>query len=313
MNFSPAWMSFCAQAVARGDMLLQAETPLSTLSTLRIGGIAAQTAYPCNTDTLCRAARILYTERIPFLVIGNASNLLFCDTGFAGVILVTRRLNRCFISGTQVTALCGASLPALSRAAEQSALSGLEFAAGIPATLGGAVYQNAGAFGASVSELLLESIAYCPKTDRTVTLTPQEHAFSYRHSAYSENGLILLQATLTLTPSERTQIAQRTAAYAAYRKRTQPLGTPSAGSTFLRMEGAPPPAALIEQAGLKGTRIGGAQVSEKHAGFLVNCGGATATDVLSLISLCKREVYAKSGISLLCEIEYATENKKTRI
>lgn len=312
MKHSARFASFCQQMCQKDALTVTRNTPLYTLSTLRIGGAAAMILYPKTIAVLYRTLCLLGEEGLPYLVVGNASNLLFSDDGYDGVIVCTRHLTRFWVRDTLLVAECGVSLPRLARACAAQSLGGLEFAAGIPATVGGAVYQNAGAFGDCIGAHVVSAVVCSPARKAPWRVMGEALSFSYRHSCVSAEDWTVLCVTLALAPRKKEQIEADMQRYAAYRAATQPQGAPSAGSTFVRTEGAPPPAALIEGAGCKGMRIGGAQISQKHAGFVVNAGGAAAADVLALIAECRRKVYEQSGVQLQCEIEYITDKGKEK-
>lgn len=269
-------------------------------STFRIGGEARLAVFPCDRRQMTDVLAFLSEEELPFEVLGNASNVLFSFERYEGVLVFTDRVDRIHWEGNTLHCDCGASLTSLAQRAAERGLSGLEFAYGIPGTVGGSVFMNAGAYGSSISDLLTESEAYDWKTNTHGSL--REHHFGYRHSIYMEEPhLVCLGATLLLTPDGSEQIRARMKANMESRREKQPLNYPSAGSYFKRPEGHFA-GKLIEDAGLKGTRIGGAQVSEKHAGFLINLGGATASDVLALEELVCQRVLERFGVRLEREV-----------
>ena len=274
---------------------------LSSYSTMKVGGPATLAAFPKNGTELAALIREARENKIRYIIVGNASNILFADKGFDGLVIFTTAMREVQWNGTSVTAGCGASLTGLSAAAIKKGLSGLEFAFGIPGTVGGAVYMNAGAYGSQVSAVLTES-TYLHGTE-ILQRSAEEHQFGYRTSVYRSNDDIILSATFTLTPADPEAIALQAQKNMDSRKSKQPLEYPNAGSVFKRPEGAFP-GALIEQAGLKGLRIGGAEISEKHANFIVNKGNATADDILRLTETAQKEVYRRFGILLETEIIY---------
>ncbi len=285
------------------ETVLKENESLAKHSTMRVGGPAKLAAFPKNADDLKVLIHIAKTNRLRHIIVGNASNILFDDSGFDGLVIFTTAMRSVSWNGNTVTAECGASLTGLSAEATKKGLSGLEFAFGIPGSIGGAVYMNAGAYGSEISAVLTESTYL--QNGEILTRTAKEHRFAYRTSIYRETNDIVLSATFTLTPDDPETIRARAAHNMDSRKTKQPLEFPNAGSVFKRPEGAFP-GALIEQAGLKGLRIGGAEISEKHANFIVNRGGATASDILRLIDTARSEVYQKFNILLETEIIYIT-------
>lgn len=281
--------------------ILKENEPLSAHSTMRVGGPAALAAFPTGSAELSALIQRAKEASVRYIIVGNASNILFSDDGFDGLAIFTTAMRRVVWNGARVTAECGASLTGLAAAATKRGLSGLEFAFGIPGTVGGAVYMNAGAYGSQVSAVLTSS-EYL-QGDTVLTRNAEEHKFGYRTSIYRSTDDIILSAEFTLTPGDPEEIAAKAAKNMESRRSKQPLEFPNAGSVFKRPEGAFP-GALIEEAGLKGLRIGGAEISEKHANFIVNRGNATASDILRLVETVQKEVYKRSGILLETEIIY---------
>ena len=287
------------------ESIIKENESLSLHSTMRVGGPAKLAAFPRNSDELSALISLAKENNIRHIIIGNASNILFDDGGFEGLVIFTTAMRTITWNGNTVTAECGASLTGLSAAATKKGLSGLECAFGIPGSIGGAVYMNAGAYGSEISAVLTESTYL--QNGEIRKRTAAEHHFSYRTSIYRSTDDIILSATFTLTPDDPKEIEARASRNMTSRKTKQPLEYPNAGSVFKRPEGAFP-GALIEQAGLKGLRIGGAEISEKHANFIVNRGGATASDILSLIRTAQNEVYKQFGIMLETEIIYINQD-----
>lgn len=270
-------------------------------TSFKIGGPAEIFLRPRTAPDLGRALALAKDRELGLLVIGNGSNLLVPDEGIPGVVVTTTGLSAVEAEGEILTAESGAILSRVAAAALRHSLAGMEFASGIPGTLGGAIYMNAGAYGGEMKDILLESTALGPD-GREYTFTNEEHHFSYRHSAYMENGYLILRAKLRLPKGEKPEIRAKMEELSKRRKEKQPVEYPSAGSVFKRPEGCFA-GELIEKSGLKGARIGGAVVSEKHAGFIINDGGATADDVKKLIEKIKSEVYKNFGVEMLCEIK----------
>jgi UDP-N-acetylmuramate dehydrogenase len=282
--------------------MIRENEPLSSHSTMRVGGPAALAAFPTNRLELSELIRTAKAHNVRHIIVGNASNILFSDRGFDGLAIFTTAMRNTVWNGTSVTADCGASLTGLSAAATKKGLSGLEFAFGIPGTIGGAVYMNAGAYGSQISAVLTSS-EYLTRDGEILTRNAEDHKFGYRTSIYRSTDDIILSAEFTLLPGDPEEIAAKAKKNMDSRRSKQPLEFPNAGSVFKRPEGAFP-GALIEEAGLKGLRIGGAEISEKHANFIVNKGNATADDILRLTETAQNKVYQKFGILLETEIIY---------
>ncbi len=271
-------------------------------STFRVGGIAPLGVFPRNVSEAVVAFSILRECSADFHVIGKGSNLLFADGEHKSVFVFTERIKDLYCDGTKIYAGAGVTLASLATFASELSLSGLEFAKGIPGSVGGAVYMNAGAFGSQMSDVLVSSRALDTKSVEIEEVT--FHGFGYRKSVYMEKpSLICLGATLELKQGNRETINAVMKEYAEKRRASQPLELPSAGSYFKRPEGNFA-GKLIEDAGLKGYRIGAAAVSEKHAGFIVNLGGATAFEILELEKFVRTKVFEKFGVMLEREVEF---------
>lgn len=281
--------------------------PLSRVTSFRIGGNADLAVYPADAEAFAYALDVAVREGVPYTVIGNGSNTLARDGGFRGVVFVTTDMRRVTVDGTRLTGGCGVLLGSVGTNASRAGLAGAEFANGIPGTLGGAVYMNAGAYGGQLSDIVCETTCYDLDTKQVLRLNNAAQHFGYRHSVFMEKNYIVLSATLQLTKDEPDAIRARMNDYLARRREKQPLEYPSAGSVFKRPEGHFA-GKLIEDAGLKGLRVGGAEVSPKHAGFIVNVGGATAADVLELVKRIREKVYETSGVTLECEIRTIGED-----
>lgn len=275
---------------------------LSLHSTFKIGGPCDLFVVPDNEDELITVLSDLSKSDINYIVVGRGSNSLYDDAGFRGVVVSTENLDAVSISGDTITFGVGYQFTKAAIFAETNGLSGLEFAYGIPGFVGGAVYMNAGAYGGEVSQVLIESRYYDALTDTIDTFKGEEHCFGYRTSVYKDNPqFVILSATFKLVSADRDAIKNTMNDFMSRRREKQPLEYPSGGSVFKRPEGYFA-GKLIEDCGLKGYRIGGAEVSEKHAGFIVNKGGATCNDVLSLISHIQSVVMEKYGVMLECEL-----------
>lgn len=277
------------------------DEPLAKHTSFRIGGPARRMAFPERTEQLVVLDGILREQGIRTVLLGNGTNILFPDEGLNAVVVATgemKGVRRC--GEDMLEAEAGISLARLATEAWQAELTGLEFAHGIPGSLGGGVVMNAGAYDGTLADVLSEVTALWP--DGIRTLTPNELRLSYRHSIFTdEPEAIVLRARLKLRRGEGTTIRIRMDELMERRRRSQPLEYPSAGSTFKRPPGHYA-GALIESCGLKGLRIGGAEVSEKHAGFVINTGGATCSDVLQLIETVQRRVLEATGVTLEPEV-----------
>ena len=282
-----------------GRIDIKENAPLSEYSSFRIGGPCDLVIHPKSIAALMDTIQILKEQTYPFRVFGNASNLLFSDDGYRGAVIFTTAMQGFEVKDNVITAEAGLSFTALAAKAKNHALTGLEYAFGIPGTVGGAVYMNAGAYGGAVSDNLVKSVCYDPNTKTVLEIT--DHAFAYRHSCYMENGYIILSATFCLDKANEEDIAAKMKEHMDSRRSKQPLEYPSAGSVFKRPEGYFT-GKLIEDAGLKGFSIGGAQVSEKHAGFIINRGSASAKDVNDLIEHIQKTVFELYGVRLETEI-----------
>ena len=276
---------------------------LSQYSSFKIGGDADIALFPDSAEKFIAALRKLRCCKIDHTVIGNGTNVLFSDEGYHGAIVFTTGMNSVTVSGNMISAEAGCSFTALAVMAQKNSLTGLEFAYGIPGTVGGAVFMNAGAYDGETAYVLEESTYYDPRTDKVDIMTGPDHGFCYRHSAYMENGCIVLKALIRLKHGDPEAIKSKMDDFMQRRKAKQPLELPSAGSAFKRYPGRYT-AQMIDELGLKGYTSGGAKVSEKHAGFIVNNGGASAKDVLTLIGYIKDKIYEKYGIQIEPEIRY---------
>lgn len=302
----PKELSRVLSAFSPDECEFQRAVPLAQLTTFRIGGPCLALALPRTEEALGRLLSLLYSEGIPRIVIGNGSNLLAPDRGYPGVVISTRLLNKIFLCEQTIEAGAGASLSAVCREASRAGIGGFALLAGIPATVGGALYMNAGAFGVTVGDLTA-SVRVLPSTGgEPLVLSREECLFDYRRSVFDHRGLVVLGATLTGDPIPVEQALSKEREILEYRGRSHPLSLPSAGSVFRRPPGDYA-GRLIEAAGLKGRSVGGAKVSPQHAGFIVNTGGATATDVLTLVGVVRDTVKERFGVTLELEIEYLGE------
>lgn len=280
------------------------QLPLDAHSSFHIGGRARLALYPQSAVQLVQALRFLHRKSVPFAVLGMASNVLFSDDGYDGVLVFTVGCRQMRVEETSVFCEAGVLLKSAANAALEHALEGLEFAHGIPGTVGGALFMNAGAYGGCMKDVCVRSYAYDCVRDAVLTLEGEAQAFGTRESIYTAHPeYTALGAELVLKKGERQCIAARMEAFRERRRLSQPLEYPSAGSIFKRPAGHFA-GKLVEDCGWKGRFVGGAQVSEKHAGFIVNRGGATAADVRSLIADIRADVLQKTGVALECEVRY---------
>lgn len=290
---------------ARDDQILLSE-PMSRHTTFRVGGPADVFFMPESGEQVKRTLEMARAAGVPAYVVGNGSNLIVRDGGVRGlVIALGEGMSEVSRDGNTVTAQAGASLARVAAFAQGEGLSGLEFASGIPGTLGGGCAMNAGAYGGQLSDALIDAEVLMDGAVKTLTVKQMD--MGYRTTLPLRTGGVVLSARFALTPDDPDEIASRMRELNARRRDKQPLNYPSAGSTFKRPEGHFA-GALIEGAGLKGRSVGGAQVSEKHAGFIVNTGGATASDILALIKVVQDEVKARYGVELQTEVRVIGED-----
>ena len=276
--------------------------PMKNHTTFRIGGPADALALPKTPEEVAEVVRFCHEHAQPYYVLGNGSNLLVSDEGYRGLVLqLYRNFNDIQVNGETITVQSGAMLAAVARTAYQTGLTGLEFASGIPGTIGGAVVMNAGAYGGEMKNVLKE-VTVLTKEGEVLVIPAKALELGYRTSVIPKNGWIVLGAVLQLKKGDQEQILARMEELKEQRITKQPLDLPSAGSTFKRPE-VYFAGKLIMDAGLRGFTVGGAQVSEKHCGFVVNRGNATAADVWELICEVKRSVKEMTGVELEPEVK----------
>lgn len=276
--------------------------PMKYHTSFKIGG-NAQLLISVNTyEGLKELLKLCKSENVPVFILGKGSNILVSDKGIEGVVIKLDGVfkNISLVDDDEIFCGAGVSLAKLCNFAYENSLSGLEFAWGIPGSAGGAAFMNAGAYGGNMSDVLV-SCTHIDSDFNQGTFTKKELSLSYRHSIYSENNYIVTGLLLKLQKDSQVEIRNRMDDYMKRRKDKQPLDYPSAGSVFKRPEGYFA-GTLIEQSGLKGYSIGGAKVSEKHAGFIINTGNASCNDVLNLVEYIQNTVKEKHGVSLECEI-----------
>lgn len=276
--------------------------PLSLHTTFRVGGPCDVYVSVASIKEAEELIRLLSMNKVPYFVIGNGSNLLVSDEGFRGVIVeLSKNFSEISVDGEYITASAGALLVKVANEAYKHGLTGLEFASGIPGTIGGGVFMNAGAYGGELKDVVKSVTVLNTETGEISEKSCEEMKFSYRHSIAKEEPLLVLSVILKLSTGNAELIKARMDELKEQRIAKQPLEFPSAGSTFKRPEGYFA-GKLIQDAGLKGYSVGGAQVSEKHSGFVINKGNATASDIFTLISDVQRIVYEKFGVKLETEV-----------
>ncbi len=295
---------------------LHIDEPMKRHTTFGVGG-RADIFIDVSIDELASVMACLRRHEIPVTVVGNGSNLLVSDSGIRGAVLcIGRRINRTEVKKDQDNAMiscqAGALLPRVAMMAADQALSGLEFAAGIPGTIGGAVYMNAGAFGGDMSEIV-SSVTTITEDGEIKDYSACQVGFGYRKSIFSEKNEIITGAVLSLRPGDPSEIRERIKSICDKRKKSQPTGVRSAGSTFRKagdgdlISDLTPAWRLIQQAGMKDARVGGALVSPKHSGFVVNDGSATAGDIYQLICAIRERVKEETGVELEPEVKLLGE------
>lgn len=282
------------------------DEPMSAHTTFRIGGNADAFAAVESVDEIKALINYCREKNIPYMIMGNGSNMLVGDKGIRGLVIqIGKNMSDCRIEGESVYAEAGIMMSTLANKILKAELSGFETLSGIPGTLGGGIYMNAGAYGGEIKDVI-ESVTFIDGDGEIKTLKNSELDFSYRHSMFETGKYVILSCKIKLKKGNYDEISAAMKDYNTRRSDKQPLSMPSAGSTFKRPEGYFA-GKLIEDCGLKGFSIGGAQVSEKHSGFLVNKGGATAKDVLDLIAYVQKTVKEKFGVDLEPEIRLTGE------
>lgn len=289
-----------------GEERVLVEEPMDRHTTFRIGGPADYFLIPETYEQIQKILEICRREELPYFILGNGSNLLVSDQGYRGVIIQTfRNFSGVTVDGNKICAASGALLSAIAAAAKNASLTGFEFAGGIPGTLGGAVVMNAGAYGGEMKDVL-EEVTVMDQEGQIRILKVDELEMGYRTSIIKKAGYLVLEAVIALEPGDQERIKERMRELTEQRTSKQPLEYPSAGSTFKRPEGYFA-GKLIMDCGLRGYRVGGAQVSEKHCGFVINTGGATAQDVRTLMQNVSDKVFEKYGVTLEPEVKFLGE------
>ncbi|RMC54989.1 UDP-N-acetylmuramate dehydrogenase [Lactobacillus sp. ESL0261] len=286
--------------LTKNGIEIKRQVPLSKYTFTKTGGPAELLAFPQNESELKNLVIAAHDNNIPLTIIGNASNLIIRDGGISGIVLILTKMNQIKVDKNKVIAQAGATIVDTAFTAAHHGLSGMEFAAGIPGSVGGAVFMNAGAYGGETCSVI-KGVRVLTRSGKFKSYSQSEMKFSYRHSLVQENGDIVLEAVFALKRSAKNRILADMNYLNALRQYKQPLEYPSCGSVFKRPTGhyvGP----MIIQAGLQGKQIGGAQDSTKHAGFIVNKGNATATDYLDLIHLIQEKIKIKFGLDLHTEV-----------
>lgn len=280
---------------------VKCDEPMNRHTTFRVGGAADYFVIPRTKEEVRDVIAQCKEEGIPYYMLGNGSNLLVADKGYRGVIIqIYKEMSKITVNGTKVTVQAGALLSRIAAEVLDHELTGFEFAAGIPGTLGGACMMNAGAYGGEMKDVLSEVLVLTPEGE-FLTLKAEELELGYRTSIITRKGYVVLEAVITLEKGVEKSIRERMEELREKRVTKQPLEYPSAGSTFKRPEGYFA-GKLIEDTGLRGFRVGGAQVSEKHCGFVINRGDATAADIVELMRQVSERVEEKFGVGLEPEV-----------
>ena len=298
-------IDFALEELEKNKVTVEQNISLANHSSFKIGGTCRLGIFPQSASELKLAISILSKNQVKSKIIGKGSNLLFSDNGYNGALIFTEKMTKILkLSDNTIYAEAGATLKGIANFACAHGLSGLEFAHGIPGSCGGGVYMNAGAYGGEISQILKYSDCYNIEKDELFRIDNSEHNFSYRHSLFCENDkLIVLGACFQLVAAPVNDIKKLMQENLKKRKEKQPLEYPNGGSTFKRPNNGFA-AQMIDECGLKGYCVGGAEVSSKHAGFVINKGGATANDVKELMDIIRSKVYEKFGVVLEAEIQF---------
>lgn len=292
-----------------GDICLK--EPLSKHSSWQIGGPADVFIEPYTIQQIIEIKQYADLMKIPTVVIGNGTNLLFCDEGFRGIIIkIGKNFSKYIIEGKRVCAEAGIWTPKFAKILSDNGLSGLEHTIGIPGTLGGLIFMNGGSGGKCIGDVV-KKIWAIDKNYNLISFSKKECDFSYRKSVFQDSGYIICKIELECEIEDKERIKSETRKILDNRKNKFPLNYPNCGSVFLSNpimnDTFAPPGKLIEEAGLKGYQVGGAQISEKHANFIVNLGNATARDIVSIVQYVRKIVYQRYGLCLESEVKYVGE------
>lgn len=289
-----------------GTLTIKANEPLSNYTYTKTGGPADLLVFPRSVEEVQRVLAAVKQENLTLTVLGNASNLIVKDGGIRGLVMILTDMQELVIEGNQLKAASGVALIEASRQAASAGLTGLEFACGIPGSIGGAIYMNAGAYGGEVKDVISQ-VEVVTRDGQLKTYAGADCDFSYRHSRFQEGDEVILGVTFDLAPGDQSAIDAKVAELTHLRQSKQPLEYPSCGSVFKRPEGYFA-GKLIQDAGLQGYQVGGAQVSTKHAGFIVNVDHATATDYLAVIEQVRLVVWARTGVFMEPEVRIIGED-----
>ena len=289
-----------------GTLTIKANEPLSNYTYTKTGGPADLLVFPRSVEQVQRVLAAVKQENLPLTVLGNASNLIVKDGGIRGLVMILTDMQELVLEGNHLKAASGAALIEASRQAAAAGLTGLEFACGIPGSIGGAIYMNAGAYGGEVKDVISQ-VQTMTRDGQLKTYAGADCDFSYRHSRFQEGDEVILGVTFDLAPGDQSTIDSKVAELTHLRQSKQPLEYPSCGSVFKRPEGYFA-GKLIQDAGLQGYQVGGAQVSTKHAGFIVNVDHATATDYLEVIEHIRLVVWARTGVFMEPEVRIIGED-----
>jgi len=301
------YKDFCRKLVSVFDKeIINIDEPMKNHTSFKVGGNADILAVPNNVEEVIKLITMCREEKVPCFIIGNGSNLLVKDGGIRGVVIKFSRLNKVTVEGDNITAESGATMLDISNAALKADLTGFEFACGIPGSIGGAVAMNAGAYNGEISNVIQSALIMDCRGEIKI-LNKEELELGYRTSSILKCGYTVLRVTLKFQKGEHEKISGRIQDLSRRRSERQPLEFPSAGSTFKRPEGYFA-AKLIEDTGLKGLCVGGAEVSKKHSGFIINKGDATAKDIMDLIEIVQDKVKEKYDVELFTEVRIIGED-----
>lgn len=285
------------------NIKFKTDEPIKNIGYLRVGGASDFVVYPKDEQELTELLAFLVKTCTRHKLVGKMSNLLPEDEGYRGVLIKSDALSSVLRDGEFIRVGCGLSLPSFSSLAMRYGLDGLAELSGIPASVGGAVYMNAGAYGREISDFLVSASVFDPEDGCVKKLSRQELCFEYRYSILKTRTLYLVDATFKLPRGDKKEISERMRAVAEKRRNSQPIAYPSLGSVFKKHKDISA-GYLVDKTGMKGLSVGGASVSQKHAGFIINTGGASAKDYKTLVEIVKRRVDERFGITLCEEIEY---------
>ncbi|MDR6721659.1 UDP-N-acetylmuramate dehydrogenase [Paenibacillus amylolyticus] len=284
---------------------LRSNEPLKDHTYVKVGGYADTLIHPTTTEEIVNVVQIAKSHQIPLTIIGKGSNVIIKDKGIRGITMSLSHFDQIKVHEDTIIAQSGANIIDVSRAALDHGFTGLEFACGIPGSTGGAIYMNAGAYGGQVDDVV-ESADVITRDGQRMTMSREDMKLSYRNSIFKDNEYIILEVTFRLQKGDKEAIAAKMKELTLLREAKQPLEYPSCGSVFKRPEGHFV-GKLIQDCNLQGTRIGGAEISLKHAGFIINADHATAQDYQELINLIKETVYAKFNVQLETEVIFLGE------